>query len=262
MKSSGLAREHFSLYRSSLPGWRMERCRRWSLSSGRRQHSTRGHWQRVGRGSGAPGPCVGLGFCPGEENACKHQYRLAYSSTKAAAVRTVAKSLLQNSLNFSGQLLPHPEQLDAAALCYGVQKGWENTRWKWAAPFGGCLAGCTWLFPLRLKGNNFGAGEKQVGSTICRQLTRTGTACRSARAGVLHFQGKWGTTGTWKKRRIGHGCASASGRLFWGFGGCFCIPQQCRARGRRETRGAGGSSQGYRWARGDVRLGRDFSAWR
>lgn len=33
MKSSGVAREHFSLYGSSLPGWRMERCRQWSPST-------------------------------------------------------------------------------------------------------------------------------------------------------------------------------------------------------------------------------------
>ena len=118
------------------------------------------------------------------------------------------------------------------------------------------------LFPLGLKGNDFGAGEKLVGSTICRLLTRTGTAHSSAGAQVLHLQGKYGTKGTWKKCSIRHGCASASGWLFRGFSGCFRIPQQCCVRGRRETRGAGGTSQGYRWAHGDVLLCRHFAAWR
>lgn len=53
--------------------------------------------------SGTPhvtlGLCVSVGFPPGDKNACNHQTPLVCSSTKAAAIPTVLKLLLPNSLD-------------------------------------------------------------------------------------------------------------------------------------------------------------------
>lgn len=55
------------------------------------------------------------------------------------------------------------------------------------------------FFPLRLKGSSYGAGEKLVGSTICRLLTR--------RVQARHLKGKGGLKGTWKNCKSRWGCA-------------------------------------------------------
>lgn len=116
-----------------------------------------------------------------------------------------------------------------------------------------CFSGCARRFFLRLKEGGFGAGEKLVGSTICRLLTRPGAArCSSAKTRDKQHL---------KKCRIRHGCARTSGRFFRGFSGCFHIARPCCARGRRAISELVALPRAV-WAHGDTRLGRGSAAWR
>lgn len=152
-------------------------------------------------------------FCSSEENACKQHYHLAYSSTMAAAVRTLWNCFYRTRLIALGDYCHVPSS--QMPRCYiRVDRSPGETRGGSEWFLSVCLVQTKCFFLLRLKGNNFGAGEKLVGSTICRLLTR---ACALQRWSLSEaLAGKRKDNRHLEEMQNQAGCAGR-GWVMWGY---------------------------------------------
>lgn len=88
-----------------------------------------------------------------------------------------------------------------------------------------CVVQPECFFPLRLKGSSYGVGEKLVGSTICRLLTRRMQARHSKGKGLKgkNCKSRWGCAGAGWLMGLSVGASALCRRR----GGCSGGTVQC-----------------------------------